>query len=108
MFWGTSQPDSCAAGFPPLSARSVLGMETTRRHLDERPEGHGLRHVLYTLRHTFLTRLGQSGCDVWTLARIAGHSNIKMSMKYVHPDDGAVFAAAQRMGIGGAEQKLLQ
>jgi hypothetical protein len=26
--------------------------------------------VLYSLRHTFLTRLGQSGCDVWTLARI--------------------------------------
>src|SRR5262249_37882372 len=23
--------------------------------------------VLYSLRHTFLTRLGQSGCDVWTL-----------------------------------------
>jgi integrase len=66
------------------------------------------RFVLYTLRHTFLTRLGKSGCDVGTLARIAGHSNIKMSMKYVHPDDDAVFAAAGRTGIGGAEQKLLQ
>jgi len=31
--------------------------------------------VLYSLRHTFLTRLGESGCDVWTLARIAGHSS---------------------------------
>jgi integrase len=30
--------------------------------------------VLYTFRHTFLTRLGESGCDAWTLARIAGHS----------------------------------
>lgn len=25
--------------------------------------------VLYTYRHTFLTRLGQSGCDVWMLLR---------------------------------------
>jgi hypothetical protein len=25
--------------------------------------------VLYAFRHTFLTRLGESGCDVWTLAR---------------------------------------
>ena len=25
--------------------------------------------VLYSLRHTFLTRLGESGCDAWTLAR---------------------------------------
>jgi len=41
--------------------------------------------VLYSLRHTFLTRLGESGCDVWTLARIAGHSSIAISARYVHP-----------------------
>jgi len=41
--------------------------------------------VLYSLRHTFLTRLGASGCDVWTLMRIAGHSSIAMSIQYVHP-----------------------
>ena len=41
--------------------------------------------VLYTLRHTMLTRLGESGCDVWTLARIAGHSSIRISQRYVHP-----------------------
>jgi hypothetical protein len=41
--------------------------------------------VLYSLRHTFLTRLGASGCDVWTLMRIAGHSSIAMSTRYVHP-----------------------
>jgi len=27
---------------------------------------------VYSIRHTFLTRLGESGCDVWTLARVAG------------------------------------
>jgi integrase len=32
--------------------------------------------VLYSLRHTFLTRLGESGCDAWTLARIAGVSGV--------------------------------
>lgn len=40
--------------------------------------------VIYALRYTFLTRLGESGYDVWTLARIAGHSSIKMSERYVH------------------------
>jgi len=54
--------------------------------------------VLYDLRHTFLTRLGESGCDVWTLARIAGHSNIKQSSRYVHPSDDAVLGAMERMG----------
>ena len=28
--------------------------------------------VLYSLRHTFLTRLGESGCDVWTLGGSQG------------------------------------
>ena len=54
--------------------------------------------VLYSLRHTFLTRLGQSGCDVWTLARIVGHSSITVSARYVHPSEGAVLDAISRLG----------
>jgi integrase len=55
--------------------------------------------VLYTLRHTFLTRLGESGCDAWTLARIAGHSTISISARYVHPSDEAVLSAMSRVQI---------
>jgi integrase len=58
------------------------------------------RFVLYSLRHTFLTRLGESGCDVWTLARIAGHSSIKMSSRYVHPSENAVLDAMARFEGG--------
>ena len=54
--------------------------------------------VLYSFRHTFLTRLGESGCDVWTLARIAGHSSIEVSMRYVHPSGNAVLNAMSCMG----------
>ena len=54
--------------------------------------------VLYTLRHTFLTRLGAAGCDVWTLARIAGHSSIGISARYVHPSEDAVLSAMSRLG----------
>jgi integrase len=53
--------------------------------------------VLYTMRHTFLTRLGQSGCDAWTLARIAGHSSISISQRYVHPSENAVLNAMERL-----------
>src|SRR5271165_2068656 len=53
--------------------------------------------VLYSLRHTFLTRLGESGCDAWTLARIAGHSSVAMSARYVHPSEDAVLAAVDRL-----------
>jgi site-specific recombinase XerD len=54
--------------------------------------------VLYSLRHTFLTGLGESGCDTWTLARIAGHSDIRISSRYVHPSEDAVLTAMSRLG----------
>jgi integrase len=54
--------------------------------------------VLYSLRHTFLTRLGESGCDAWTLARIAGHSSVAISSRYVHPSEDAVLSAMSRLG----------
>jgi integrase len=54
--------------------------------------------VLYSFRHTFLTRLGQSGCDAWTLARIAGHSLIAISSRYVHPSEDTILAAFSRLG----------
>lgn len=53
--------------------------------------------VLYSLRHTFLTRLGESGCDSWTLARIAGHSSIAISARYVHPSEDKVLEAISRL-----------
>jgi integrase len=52
---------------------------------------------VYSIRHTFLTRLGESGCDAWTLARIAGHSNISISQRYVHPSEDAVLNALSRL-----------
>jgi integrase len=53
--------------------------------------------VLYALRHTFLMRLGETGCDAWTLARIAGHSSISMSARYVHPSEDAVMNMFSRL-----------
>jgi integrase len=66
--------------------------------------------VLYSLRLTFLTRLGESACDVWTLARIAGHAAINISARYVHPFEDAVLDAISRLGghkIGHSEDSTL-
>jgi integrase len=41
--------------------------------------------VLYSLRHTMLTRLGEAGADAFSIQKIAGHSSIIVSEKYVHP-----------------------
>jgi len=52
----------------------------------------------YCLRHTALTRLGESGCDVFTLARIAGHSSITITQRYVHPQADAIERAFSKLG----------
>jgi integrase len=44
----------------------------------------------YCLRHTALTNLGEAGCDAFTLARIAGHSSITITQRYVHPQADAI------------------
>jgi hypothetical protein len=68
--------------------------DVAAKNLDRAPRP----FVLYDLRHTFLTRLGESGCDAWTLARIAGHSNVSMSSRYVHPSEDSVLAAMAKLG----------
>jgi len=53
--------------------------------------------VLHSLRHTMLTRLGESGVDAFTIMRIAGHSSIVVSQRYIHPMPEAVERAFERL-----------
>jgi integrase len=66
------------------------------------------RFVPYTLRHTALTNLGEkAGDDVFVLARIAGHSSITITQRYIHPQADAinrVFAAQSRGNATGHNQ----
>lgn len=41
--------------------------------------------VLHSCRHTFCTRLGEAGADAFAIQRLAGHSSITISQRYVHP-----------------------
>jgi integrase len=68
------------------------------QHLNALRDSKVREFVLYSLRHTFLTRLGESGCDSWTLARIAGHSSVAISARYVHPSEDRVLEAISRLG----------
>ena len=49
--------------------------------------------VLHSTRHTFCTRLGKAGADAFTIQRLAGHSSITISQRYVHPDRQAKIEA---------------
>jgi integrase len=81
----------------PTRSRHLEGSSLKKQHAKALKASKVRPFVLYSLRHTFLTRLGESGCDAWTLARIAGHSSVAMSTRYVHPSEDAVLAAVERL-----------
>ncbi len=53
--------------------------------------------VIHSLRHTMLTRLGESGADAFTIMRIAGHSSVTVSQRYVHPTPEGMERAFERL-----------
>lgn len=81
----------------PTRSGHVEGSSIKKQHIKALRLSRLRPFVLYSLRHTFLTRLGASGCDAWTLARIAGHSSIAISSRYVHPSEDAVLNAITRL-----------
>jgi integrase len=50
---------------------------------------------LYTLRHTCLTRWAPH-MDPWTLAYLAGHSNMNTTKRYVHPQEQTILDAMEK------------
>jgi integrase len=53
--------------------------------------------VLHSLRHTFLTRLGLAGVEAFTIMKLAGHSSVTVSQRYVHPTPQAMEHAVARL-----------
>jgi integrase len=53
--------------------------------------------VPHSLRHTFGTRLGESGADAFTIMKLMGHSSVTVSQRYVHPSPESVENAVGRM-----------
>ena len=109
--WLAARKPDAGYVWPGETSTGYIHDETVRRAHLKVIEASKVRHfVLHSIRHTFLTRLGESGCDVWTLARIAGHSQIGISSRYVHPSEDAMQVAMSRLGghkIGHSARKQL-
>ena len=61
--------------------------------------------VIHSLRHTMLRRLGESGVDAFTIMRIAGHSSITVSQRYVRPSPEAVERAFERLQLSDTDTR---
>lgn len=57
--------------------------------------------TLHDLRHTYGTRLAQAGVDIYTIAKLLGHKDIRATQRYVHHCTKSL-----RLGINILEQDL--
>jgi integrase len=84
--------------FPRETDGPALGTSLDHQHSDV---GTALKlaedFVIHSLRHTMLTRLGEAGADAFTIMRIAGHSSVTVSQRYVHPTPESLERAFERL-----------
>ena len=62
--------------------------------------------VVYSLRHTYGTRLGEAGADAFAIMKLMGHSSITVSQRYVHPTPETQVRAVERLQAMNAEASL--
>ncbi len=59
----------------------------------------GLKDVrLHDLRHNYASQAVLSGVPLPTVARLLGHRQVSMTLRYAHVADREVEAAAERIG----------
>ena len=77
---------------------AMLGTSIDHQHRDVRDTLKLSKDfVVHSLRHTMLTRLGEAGADAFTIMKIAGHSSVTVSQRYVHPTPEGMERAFQRL-----------
>jgi integrase len=98
MLTGRSKESSSEFVFPGRGGNPILVTSLDHQHAKVRdllkmPKD----FVVHSLRHTMLTRLGLLGVDAFTIMKIAGHSSITVSQRYVHPSPESVESAFEKL-----------
>jgi integrase/recombinase XerD len=57
--------------------------------------------TLHKFRHTYATRLLESGCDIVTVQKLMGHSDIETTRQYLNPDEALKRQAVNRLTLNG-------
>jgi integrase len=79
-------------------AKAIEQATAILRKQNEREDIEFQGFELYTLRHTCLTRWAPH-MDPWTLAYLAGHRDMNITKRYVHPQEQTIRSAMDRVQV---------
>lgn len=85
--------------WPAPTKSGHIDHSTLKKQHDRALQLSGVRvFVLYSLRHSFATRIAPC-VDAWSLCKIMGWSSLSVAMTYIHPSEDRVLDAFS--GLGG-------
>ena len=92
-----AQPRRLQWVFPNRNGRRLTHL---LRRLKTSAERAGVANAtLHKFRHTYCTRLLETGTDIVTVQKLMGHSDIQTTMRYLNPRDELKHSAAKRLSL---------
>ena len=87
--------------FPsPKNGRSGDQLNQIKRSFRRAVDKAGIEDFrFHDLRHTAATRMADAGADAFTLMKILGHSDIRMTARYTHATDAALRRAVANLDV---------
>ena len=61
--------------------------------------------TLHKFRHTYATRLLESGCDIVTVQQLMGHSDLDTTRQYLDPDEKLKRSAVSKLSLTASATK---
>ena len=90
-------PRSSEWVFPNAKARQMTHLLRRLKQIAARA---GVENAtLHKFRHTYATRLLESGCDIVTVQKLMGHSDIETTRQYLNPDEDLKRQAVSRLSL---------
>jgi integrase len=95
----------------PRTTLQKVHTEATRGRKDKQGNykgGCGVGCRLYDMRHTFATRFALGGGSLPVLAKILGHADLSLLMRYVHPSQEDMDRAMEAFQAGLPDRAVLE
>jgi site-specific recombinase XerD len=74
---------TCPEFFSSLNRNIGFTESGIKRLVESITEASGIKFTIHKLRHTFATLMLEGGCDIYSLSRMMGHSDIKTTTIYL-------------------------